>query len=80
MTDLTDQTVTGSTCMFFRRGSRGVVLKNKCDVSMVFAVEQLSNSSSGAVPTVVHVRVDANSEKFHNAGGSENVISVGIGS
>lgn len=80
MTDLSDQTVAGSTCMFYRRQSRGVLLKNKCDVPMVFAVVQKSNDASDQQTTTTNVSVAAKSEDFRNTGGSDNVISVGIGS
>ncbi len=80
MTDFIDQGITGSTCMFYRRQSRGVLLKNKCDMSVKFAVEQKAAKSSGKHTTVSNVYVSAKSQVFHNTGGSDNVVSVGIGS
>lgn len=78
MTDVTDQTVVGSMCMFYRRQSRGVLLKNSCSETMVFAVEQRASSSTQSI--INNIPVGGNQEVFHGTGGSDNVIAVRIGS
>ena len=78
MADTTDQTVVGSSCMFYRRQSGGVLLKNKCAEEMTFAVTQKGSGGSDNITN--NITVGAKKETIHNTGGSENVVSVGIGS
>lgn len=79
MADVEDQIVVGSTCMKYRRQSRGVLLINDCDREMVFAVETYTSSAGDHKPMIVDVSVAAKSSTQHSTGGSEKVISVSIG-
>lgn len=80
MADTEDQTITGSNCMKYRRQSGGVLLKNNCDVEMIFAVQKKSSLSGGGKSVTNNIPVSAKDEKFYPTGGSDNVVSVGIGS